>query len=135
MATWTVSTAEKKLVEEHELWQKDDMVIRVINGYRWGTWLVTTDDDDPPELDQTEGSSANAVNMYDCGYDTELVSLDDGCYGDIIWPDDMPDDERERLQEIWDEDWALEGWEEQGWTQYDTECWAAGKLEITKEED
>jgi hypothetical protein len=47
----------------------------------------------------------------------------------------MPNDERERLQEIWDEDWALEGWEEQGWTQYDTECWAAGTLEITKEED
>lgn len=134
MATWKVSTTQKKSVEEHELWQKNDMVIRVINGYRWGTWTVETEDDDPPELDQTEGPGADAVNMYDCGYDTELVSLDDGWYGDIIWPDDMSDDERERLQEIWDEDWSA-GWEAEGWTQYDTECWASGELEITKEEN
>jgi hypothetical protein len=132
MATWKVSTKEKKSVEEHELWQKDDMVIRVVNGFRWGTWTVETEDDDPPDLDQTEGPGADAVNMYDCGYDTELVSLDDGWYGDIIWPDDMPDDERERMQEIWDEDWSA-GWEEEGWAQYDTECWASGELEITKE--
>jgi hypothetical protein len=44
----------------------------------------------------------------------------------------MPDDERERMQEIWDEDWSA-GWEEEGWAQYDTECWASGELEITKE--
>jgi hypothetical protein len=132
MTTWTVSTTEKKCVEEHELWQKDDMVIRRISGFRWGTWTVETEDDDTPELDQTDGPGADAVNMYDCGYETELVSLDDGWYGDVIWPDDMPDEERERLEQIWDEDWSA-GWETEGWLQYETECWATGPLEITKE--
>jgi len=133
MATWEVSTTEKKSVEEHELWQKDDMVIRRISGFRWGTWIITTEDDDPPELDQSEGPGADSVNMYDCGYDSELVSLDDGWYGDVIWPDDMSEEERDRLDELWEEE-GYSGWEEEGWVQYETECWAAGPLEITKED-
>ncbi len=52
MANWTVSTSEKKNVEEHELWQKGDLVIRRITGFRWGTWTVATVDDNPPQLDQ-----------------------------------------------------------------------------------
>jgi hypothetical protein len=134
MATWKVSTTQKKSVEEHELWKKDDMVIRIINGFRWGTWTVETEDDELPELDQSEGPSADSVNMYDCGYDSDLISLDDGWYFDIIWPDDMDDDERQRLEEIWNAD-GYEGWEAEGLTQYETECWASGPLEITKEED
>ena len=38
----------KKSVEEHELWQKDDMGIRRITGWRGGTWYVVTSDDNPP---------------------------------------------------------------------------------------
>ena len=133
MAEWTVSTAEKKSVEEHELWQKDDMVIRVINGFRWGTWTVTTVDDNPPQIDQLEGPGADAANMYDyCDHNVEeieLVSLDDGWYGDIIWPDDMPDEERERLQEIYDDEGSF-GWEEEGWYNYESECWASGQLTV-----
>ena len=131
MTWWTVSTTEKKNVQEHELWEKDDMVIRVITGFRWGTFHVETEDDSEPELDQTEGPGADAVNMYECGYTTELESLDDGWYADIIWPDDMDDEERERLQVIFDDD--RYAWEAEGWYQYETECWFTGPLEITKE--
>ena len=67
MADWKVSTKEKKSVEEHELWQKGDLVIRRISGFRWGTWTVTTTDDNPPEFDQSEGPGADAVNMYEIG--------------------------------------------------------------------
>ena len=97
MADWKVSTKEKKSVEEHELWQKGDLVIRRISGFRWGTWTVTTTDDNPPEFDQSEGPGADAVNMYDyCDENIEnieLDSLDDGWYGDVIYPDDMEDEE------------------------------------------
>lgn len=136
MAFWNVKTTEKKSAEEHELWQKDDQVIRVVNGFRWGEFVVETTNDNPPELDQTDGPGADAVDMYSPYSDniesTELVSLDDGWYGDIIWPDDMDDEERDRLQEIYDED--SYGWEEEGWSQYESECWFSGPLEITKDE-
>lgn len=138
MANWTVSTSEKKNVEEHELWQKGDLVIRRITGFRWGTWTVATVDDNPPQLDQEYGPSQDAVNMYDyCDHNVEEIELDmldDGWYADVIWPDDMPDDERERLEKLWDED-SYSGWEDDGWVNYETECWASGPLDIEKLED
>lgn len=134
MTWWTVSTKDKKQVFEHELWQKDDWVIRRIYGYRWGTILVETEGDEPPVLDQDSGPGADAVNMYDLDYNYDLDSLDDGWYGDVVWPDDMPEEERDRLEAIWDEDWSA-GWEEEGWDQYDTECWFHGPLEIVRSAD
>lgn len=138
MAYWKVSTKDKKSVEEHELWQKDDMVIRRITGFRWGTWIVETNDDEQPILNQDSGPSGEAIDMYDyCDENVEQIeldSLDDGWYFDIIWPDDMPDDERERLEELWEAD-AYSGWEGDGWVNYQTECWASGPLEIEPEDD
>ena len=132
MTWWKVSTKEKKNVFEHELWQKDDMVIRRVNGFRWGTILIETEDDNPPVLEQTDGPGADAVDMYNTEYNYELDSLDDGWYGDVIWPDDMPDEERERLEELWEEDYYA-GWEEDGWEHYETECWFHGTLEIVSD--
>lgn len=134
MTWWRVATTEKKNVEEHELWQKDDWVIRRITGYRWGTFSVETPDDNPPTLEQDSGPGADAVDMYNTDYYSELVSLDDGWYADVIWPDEMPDEERERLEELWEED-SYGGWEEEGWVQYDNECWFCGPLEIVLDDE
>ena len=133
MANWTVSTQNKKSVEEHELWQKDDWAIRRITGFRFGTWTVETNDDNPPVLNQYSGPGADAINMYNY-YDEnvesiELEMLDDGWYADVIWPDEMPDEERERLEELWEED-SYSAWEGDGWVNYETECWASGPLDI-----
>ena len=91
MATWKVSTANKKSVEEHEFWEKDGMAIRRISGFRWGTWYVTTTDDNEPEFDKNAGpfhSDSNCIDMnnsYGNNIDNvELDSLDDGWYGDIV---------------------------------------------------
>jgi hypothetical protein len=46
-------------VEEHELWQKDDMVIRRITGFRFGTWTVETNDNEPPVLHQKSARHAS----------------------------------------------------------------------------
>lgn len=138
MANWKVSTKDKKSVEEHEHWEKDGQVIVRVNGFRWGTWIVTTEDDNPPEfeLEACPGGSddEDSVDMYNNGYETELVSLDDGWYGDVRYPDDMDDDEIERLEELWDEE-GYDGWESEGWVQTETECWAWGELEIEREDD
>ena len=141
MATWKVSTANKKSVEEHEFWEKDGMAIRRISGFRWGTWYVTTTDDNEPEFDKNAGpfqSDSNCIDMnnsYGNNIDNvELDSLDDGWYGDTIWPDDMPEEERERLEELWEEDY-YEGWESEGWIQTETECWVYCDLNIEKVDD
>ena len=131
MAHWQISTKQKKSVEEHQLWQKDDMVITRISGYRWGTVNMETETDAPPELDQNEGPNGDAVNVFDCGYECELDNLDDGWYGDTVWPDNMPTEERERLEEAWEQD-CYEGWEQEGWEQHETECWFTGELYIIK---
>ena len=129
MPWWTVSTTEKKNVFEHELWEKDDYVIRRVTGFRWGTVLIETEDDNPPVLDQTDGPGADGVDMYNTDYNWELDSLNDGWYEDFIWPDDMDEEERDRLLALWEED-SYGGWEEEGWVQYETECWFHGPLEI-----
>jgi hypothetical protein len=137
MTWWKVKTLEKKSVEEHEFWQKGDMVIRRISGFRWGTWNVETEGDEPPEFERVAMPTGNAdedsIEMNSIDYEGELDSLDDGWYGDIIWPDDMDEDERERLEELWEEE-CYDGWEEDGWVQYETEVWFWGPLEVTKDE-
>lgn len=133
MTWWQVSTKEKKCVFEHELYRKDDFVIRRVSGFRWGTVLVNTEDDNAPVLESNSGPGADGVDMYNTDYDYELDSLDDGWYEDYIFPDDMPEDERERLLELVNELGAYEALEiEEGWEQYDTECWFHGPLDIVK---
>lgn len=137
MATWTVKTAYKKSVEEHEIWTKDGEEIRRVTGFRWGSWTVTTSNDEPPnfELAATPGGSADldSINMNDCFADNvedvELDGLDDGWYGDVTYPDSMDDDERERLDELWEED-SYDGWESDGWYNSETEVWIWGPIEI-----
>lgn len=134
MTWWNVSNQQKKTVEEHELWQKDDMVIRHIVVWRSGSVSVETENDEPPEFDQSDGPSGDAVDMYAIEYEYEFNETIDGCYEDFIWPDDMPEEERERLLELWEEE-SYSGWEEDGWDQYDTELWFSGPLLIEKQGD
>ena len=63
----------------------------------------------------------------------EMEMLDDGWYADVIWPDDMPDDEQERLEELWEED-SYSAWEGEGWVNYETESWAMGPRDIERAE-
>ena len=141
MANWNVEPKYKKSIEEHELWQKDDMVIRRITSWRGGTWYVVTSDDNPPEFNKVQtpfgSSDEDSVNMYDCCEnnieDVEMLETWDGWYSDIIWPDDMEEDERERIEALMQTDW-YEGLEGDGWINYETEMWVWGDLEITKDE-
>jgi len=131
MTEWLVKTLQRKSVEEHELWQKDDLVIRKIVGFRHAEFYVTTEDENPPVLDQFYGPGADAVDMYNLDYECSMKEMLDGWYQEFIWPDDMPNAERDRLEQLWDED-SYEGWETEGWRQYETECWLRGELGVEK---
>lgn len=134
MSNYRVTTENKKSVEEIEIWTKDDWTIRRINGYRWGAVFIETNDDNPPQ-DLTE-ENPDGINIYDYFSDNaengaELDSLDDGWYCDFEWPEDMPEEERQRLLELWDEE-AYSGFENDGWSNDETECWFHGPLKIEK---
>ena len=134
MAYWTVSTVEKKSCEEHEFWVKDSETIVRISGFRWGTFRVETSDDNPPE--GIDAENPDGIDMYshsgDNIVDIELVSMDDGWFVDVEYPDNMSDEERSRMDELWEEDY-YDGWEGDGWTQDETEAWLFGPLEIVRD--
>lgn len=144
MATWTVEPYHKKSVEEHEHFIKDGRTVIRKTGWRWARWTVETSDNNPPEFDFCEVPGGNgardSINMYDaCAHnveDVEFVESFDGCWEDIEWPNDMDEDEQERLQEAIDEDGFYEVMEEQeGWLQDDTDMWIWGPIAIKDADD
>lgn len=143
MATWKVSTYHKKSCEEHEHYVKDGMTITRKTGYRWAAFYVTTSDDNPPEFefDFVPGGDGkkDSVDMYNCSVnnieESELEGMTDGCWEDFDWPEELDDDELERLQELIEEHGTYEALEDmEGWVLDDTEAWCWGPILIEDEE-
>jgi len=142
MANWKVSPYFKKSCEEHEIYTKDDLTIRRKTGYRGASFYVETTDDNSPEFefDFVPGGDGrkDSINMYDClGSNIENVELEsmwDGCWEDIEFPEDMDEEEQERLQELFEEEGVYEVLEgNEGWSNYETEAWIWGPILIEDE--
>jgi len=81
----------------------------------------------------------DSINMYDCCANNienvELDSMNDGCWEDLEYPEDMPEDERERLEALIEEEGdiydVLEN--QEGWSQTDCEAWVWGPILIEDE--
>ena len=141
MATWTVSTTEKKSCLEREIWTQDSKTIVRINGFRWGTFTVETTDDNPP--DGITELNQEGIDMYShCGDNIDSISLDsmaDGWLGDYEF-DGFDQQQEQAIREAIDEadsdgiDYA-EYLEQTGWQQEDSEAWLSGPLEITRDTD
>lgn len=143
MANWKVSTYYKKSCEEHEYYYKDGQTIIRKTGYRLGSFFVETSDDNPPEFefDYVPGGDGrkDSINMYACCINNiENVELDtmwDGCWEDIEFPENIDDDERERLMEVIEEHGIYSALEdEEGWAQNETEAWIWGPILIEDSE-
>lgn len=142
MANWKVSTYYKKSCEEHEYYYKDNQSIIRKTGYRIGSFFVETSDDRPPEFEFTYvpggDGKKDSINMYDCCYNnienSELDTMWDGCWEDIVFPEDMDEEEQERLMALIDESSVYEVLEgDEGWMQNDTEAWIWGPILIEDE--
>jgi len=136
MANWRVSPVNKKSTEEVEIWVKDDQTIRRTTVFRGATFYIETNDDEMPE--DLDPDNPDGVNMYDYFSDNaengaELEGMWDGCYVEVEWPEDMPQEERDRLEELWELD-SYSAWEDDGWMNNETECWFYGPLEIEEVE-
>ena len=142
---WTVKTYYKKNVEQHEYFTHPDYdgPIKVIDGFRFATYNVETNDGEFPKIEFEEVPGGNgaidSINLNSCFgsniENTELVEMfDGGCWGDWEFPEDMPEDEQERLSEFLSENgsYALE--DEEGWCLDETEVWAWGPIEISDDE-
>jgi hypothetical protein len=124
MATWKLSTATKKNAVEKQYWTKDGINIIREEGYRWGTFYCESDEQPDIDLDNEDG-----YLLSNSDYDWELDSLDDGCWVEWDFPEDMDEEEQERIIALCEEDF-IEGLEGDGWVNDDTEYWFYGPLEL-----
>ena len=129
MATYTLSPKYKKSAVEVAYWQKDGVTISYREGYRSGTF--TCESDTRPDI-SLEDNDELYLDDADCGTADywELEELWDGCWSDWTFPDDMPEEEQERIQALWEED-SYSGLEEDGWYNTDTVHIFDGPLRMT----
>jgi hypothetical protein len=126
MATWKVTPNWKKSVIELQYWRKDDQEFVYETGWRWGEFIVFTDGDEPPNLEE-------GVDIYSCGYEAELVECSDGCWDSYDY-DDCDDETREWLEEFLEENSVFD-LEEHGWYNTDTEMIINCDMTIEKVSD
>lgn len=127
MATWKVEPTFKKSVIERNYMRKGDNVVMVETGWRWGEFLVFTDDDEPPKLEA-------GVDIYNCDYETEFVETWDGCWEDHNF-DDCDEETQAWLEEFFEEGNSFLDLEEHGWSQDECEMIIDCELKITKVEE
>ena len=87
MATWALTTKTKKNAVEKQFWYKDGRVIIREEGYRWGKFYCESDERPDVDLANPDG-----YELGDSEYDWELDHLDDGCWADWTYPDDMTEE-------------------------------------------
>jgi hypothetical protein len=111
MKTWKIEPTMKKCLVECECYHKDDKTIIRETVWRWGEFLIATEDHEKPVLEE-------GVDLYDCEYEVEMQYTHDGCSVDYEF-DGIPEDEQDALIEWIDENsfYDLEG---EGWHQGDT---------------
>jgi hypothetical protein len=128
MATWILKTLHKKNAVERQFWYKGGKVVIREEGYRWGEFYCESDEQPEIDLDNADG-----YNLNESDYDWELTSLDDGCWADWTFPEDMTEEEQSEIETAWEEEY-FEGMEELGWSQDDTEYILQGPLELSDED-
>ncbi len=127
MTVWSLSNAEKKNVEERIIWTKDGVTICRTEWFRWGSW--TAESTEKPVIDL---ENPGGYDVYNSGHDWELVSMDDGDMAEWEFPDDMDDEEQDRIETLFEED-GFSGLEDDGWENTDTEVFIHGKLELVSD--
>ena len=139
MANFKVSTYYKKSCEEHEHYTKDNQLIIRKTGYRGCSFFVETNDGNLPKFEfnyvPNGDGNKDSINMYDCcNNNIENVELDtmwDGWWEDIDFPEDMDEEEKDRLLELIEEEGIYTALEEQeGWTLDESEAWIWGPILI-----
>ena len=128
MATYKLSPKFKKSAVEVTYWEKDGVTILYREGYRSGTFYCESDT--RPDISLADNEELN-IGDADCGTADcwELEELWDGCWGGWEFPEDMPEEEQERITALWESE-SYSGMEEDGWYNSDTEYVFEGPLRM-----
>ena len=118
---YKISTIEKKSVVEKNFYVKDDKTFYIEQGYRWGYFTT----DEKPDLENYDPN----IGLMIYEYDVDDHSFDDGCWIEFYYDDEITEEEREQIENAWEEDW-YEGIEASGWSEGDSEVWFHGELEV-----
>jgi hypothetical protein len=127
MAIWSVKPTWKKSIIERNYFIKDGNKVMVETGWRWGEFTVETEDDNPPDIE-------SGVDIYDCGYEAELVETSDGCWEEVD-TDDCDEETTAWIEEFFEEGNSWLDLEEHGWSQDECEMIIDCDLEITRIDD
>jgi len=123
---WYISNAEKKNVTETETWTKDGETLTHETGWRWGKWRTETE----PDLSKyDEDQGCDPCDMFDA----EMDSTDDGCWEEWTYPDSWSDEDIEKFEELWEEEWH-DAPLSMGFVEDDTILWVRGPLDIEESE-
>lgn len=124
MATYKITNLHKKNAVERQFWIKDGFTVIKDEGFRWGVW--TCESDQKPEIDL---NNPDGYELMNSDYDWEMEEMLDGNWVDWTFPGDIDEEERERIQALWDEDY-FEGLENDGWVNDETEHWIYGPIRL-----
>jgi len=124
---WKLSTLEKKSCTQIEYFKKDNLVAQHEIGWRW-CWATYEEKPDLSDYDPDK----DQIELYSVG-DVVDMTQDDGCWDEWTWPQDMDEEEIERLEELYSED-GDDALGNEGWELDDTEFWISGPLELEEVE-
>jgi len=128
MARWSIQNYHKKNANERQFWIKDGITIIREESFRWGKWVVDSDERPDIDLDNPDGWEPGCD-----GLDWEMWEMNDGWWAEWEFPEDMDEEEQERIRALWDED-SYEGMEEDGWVLDETEYCLYGPLLLTNDD-
>ena len=128
MATWELTTEEKKSSIERQFWYNDGKVIIREEGFRWSTFTVESDDRPltDSELRNEDGYELGCIDNDECW---EMQDMTDGCWSDLEAGSNCTDEDLAAFSAAWDADW-YSGVEQLGWSQDDTEYYMRGPLKL-----
>jgi hypothetical protein len=124
--TWKLSTQEKKSCTQIEYFKKGELVAQREIGWRW-CWARY---EEKPDLSNYDPNK-DQIELYTLG-DILDMEQDDGCWESWTWPDEVSEEEVDRLSEIYEEE-GEEGLENEGWSSDDNEYWVSGPLDLEQE--
>ena len=125
MATYTISPLYKKSAIERTYYFKDDQCIIREEGFRWGSY--TGEFDERPDIDLTDDIDMMGMEGW------EFDMLDDGCWLDWEFPDNMSEEEQQVILDAYDENYD-DGLQELGWSSDEYECLFQAPLKLECEE-
>ena len=112
MTMWKIEPTYKKSLIETVSYHKDGKTISEETGWRWGEFIVETEGDEEPEINEGD-------DLFSLEYELIDWSTDDGCWTDYSFVGFS--EEEEEAMNLWLEEHSFYELEEDGWTCGDSE--------------